>query len=296
MGKKKKKLSNLSALNYKPRIIERAKIGKREGAVAFFLSTREFTEAQLRIVPKEVLSKESQFHFVVVNFHYDIEGWDVFIGVPILMYAYEQEVGGASVDVAEGVIAKAAEEAKAAVAPILEKVGAVSFMGRKPEKISASFLNSFHYHPSGMRNFSGSDLDTSLEDFGICYPYGKGSYEGVVHFTGLAGIRTADPYRMDCYIVSCSLQDTPLYEQVESYWILPGEWEKKPTFFREGKKLVIGDDELKNSIISELWSFWEQISFPKELYFGKEEFFKVYTPPSFSRYSPSWERERWWRW
>jgi hypothetical protein len=273
--------------NFTPAPVERAEVlPKAPARVAFFLSSGDFPRKQYEVLPEGVKELESQFSFVVLNFHYQIDNWDAIIGVPLLLYSYPQEVGGTSVDVGEGVIREYSEKVKEGVRGILQKVEGTEFLGQAPYKVSVSYLNSFHYHPRGMRSFSGSDLDADLNFPGVCYPYGKGEFKEVIHWTGLAGIQTCEPYRMDCYGVEG--KGLPQYTPIEAYWVVVGDWEIPPTFFREGTRRVVGGT-LRESVVEELWAFWGRLNLPRELYIGEPEFFKT-RPLSLhhGRFSPWW--------
>jgi len=164
-------------MNNKERIID--KVNLNHFGVLFH-DTRVIEEFQSKSGMDGPYSKEYQHHYINLVGRLDADdGQRLDIAIPMAMYNYHQEVGGASVEFSLVDVSEANEQAME-----IAKVKAEKFMETPLFKHMVELgitdwtlygMNSIHAHPTGVNRFSGTDLRADISHPGVNFPLSVGS-------------------------------------------------------------------------------------------------------------------------
>jgi len=132
-------------------------------------------------------SHEYQFHFINAVGRIVADGQRLDIAIPLVMFNYWQEVGGASVEFNLGEVGKANNEAMPLAIEKFQEFEktdmfkALCEMGITTWEIHG--MNSNHMHPEGINGFSGTDLRENIAHPGVVFPLSIG--KDVPSFSGM---------------------------------------------------------------------------------------------------------------
>ncbi len=132
-------------------------------------------------------SVEYQYHYVNAVGRLEADGQRLDIAIPLVMFNYHQEVGGASVEFNLGEVGEASNQAMPLAVKKFEEFSKTKMyqelatMGITDWEIHS--MNSNHMHPEGINGFSGTDLRANINHPGVVYPLSTG--ENVPSFSGM---------------------------------------------------------------------------------------------------------------
>jgi len=143
-----------------------------------FHSTKVIEAFQKKSGMEGVYSVEYQHHYISAVARLEAEGQILDIAIPLAMYNYHQEVGGASVEFNMEEVNTAAEDTMdKAIAKFEEFTKTHMYtklvqMGLGTWNIYDN--NSIHAHPNGVNRFSGTDLRKDITHPGVNFPLSVG--------------------------------------------------------------------------------------------------------------------------
>ena len=169
-----------------------------------FHSIKSIEEFQKRSGMEGAYKTEYQHHFISLVARLKADGQVLDVAIPMAMYNYHQEVGGASV---EFNIAEVTESSVAAMPKAIEKFNEFETTDMYKSLVDMGFSdwclynnNSIHAHPNGVNRFSGTDLRADIKHPGVNFPLSTGvdvpNFASIIqHVDGFAEIIHTE-YRM----------------------------------------------------------------------------------------------------
>jgi len=147
---------------------------------------------------------EYQFHYINAVGRINADGQRLDVAIPLVMFNYHQEVGGASVEFNMGEVGKANNDAMPLAIEKFQEFEktdmfkALCDMGITTWELHG--LNSNHMHPEGINGFSGTDLREQIEHPGVVYPLSTGkdapSFSGMMQHKDLCAEQIIMQYRI----------------------------------------------------------------------------------------------------
>jgi len=152
-----------------------------------FHTTEAIEEFQKRSGMTGGYTTEYQHHYLSLIARLEADGQIMDLCVPLCMYNYHQEVGGASVEFNLGEVGTANNDAQEmamtkynefVLTPMYQNLVAMGF-----ENFTIEGMHSIHAHPNGVNRFSGTDLRTNIDHPGVNFPLNVG--ENVANFASI---------------------------------------------------------------------------------------------------------------
>ncbi len=144
-----------------------------------FHDTKTIEDFQEKSGMEGSYSVEYQHHYINAVGRLRVEDQQFDIAIPLVLFNYHQEVGGASIEFNLEEVGKTNEKAiKTAIDKFKEfektdMYNSLIQMGFKEWELHG--MNSVHCHPTGVNRFSGTDLRANINHPGVCYPLSTGS-------------------------------------------------------------------------------------------------------------------------
>ena len=144
-----------------------------------FHSTAVIEEFQKRSGMEGAYTTEYQHHYLSLIARLEADGQIMDLCIPLCMYNYHQEVGGASVEFNLGEVGTANNDAQEmamtkynefVLTPMYQVLVSMGF-----ENFVIEGMHSVHAHPNGINRFSGTDLRTDINHPGVNFPLNTGT-------------------------------------------------------------------------------------------------------------------------
>ena len=152
-----------------------------------FHSTKSIEEFQKRSGMSGAYTTEYQHHYLSLIARLEADGQIMDLSIPLCMYNYHQEVGGASVEFNLGEVGTANNDAQEmamtkynefVLTPMYQSLVAMGF-----DNFVIEGMHSVHAHPDGINRFSGTDLRANIDHPGVNFPLSIG--ENVANFASI---------------------------------------------------------------------------------------------------------------
>jgi len=143
-----------------------------------FHSTKAIELFQDRSGMKGAYTTEYQHHYLSLIARLEADGQIMDLCIPLAMYNYHQEVGGASVEFNLGEVGEANNEAQEMAMTkyneFIETDMYKSLVAMGFENFVIEGMHSIHAHPNGINRFSGTDLRENIDHPGVNFPLSVG--------------------------------------------------------------------------------------------------------------------------
>jgi len=152
-----------------------------------FHSTEAIEEFQKRSGMTGSYTTEYQHHYLSLIARLEADGQIMDLCIPLCMYNYHQEVGGASVEFNLGEVGTANNDAQEMamtkynefiLTPMYQVLVSMGF-----DNFVIEGMHSVHAHPDGINRFSGTDLRANIDHPGVNFPLNVG--ENVANFASI---------------------------------------------------------------------------------------------------------------
>ena len=152
-----------------------------------FHSTKTIEAFQVRSGMEGGYTTEYQHHYIALIARLEADDQRLDMAIPMCMFNYHQEVGGASVEFNMGEVGEANGEA---MTKALEKFNEFETTDMYKSLVAMGFtdfklegLHSIHAHPANVNRFSGTDLRADIKHPGVNFPLSVG--ENVANFASI---------------------------------------------------------------------------------------------------------------
>ncbi|RKX85188.1 MAG: hypothetical protein DRP57_04290, partial [Spirochaetes bacterium] len=143
-----------------------------------FQSSKTIEEIQRLSGMEGAYQVEYQTHFICLVGENSTNGQSLRFAIPLAFYNYYQEVSGAAIEFNLEEVQKANTEATVIALEKYNEFETTEMYQKLNEfgidKWEIVGMNSFHFHPSGINGFSGTDYRTDIKHPGVCYPLSVG--------------------------------------------------------------------------------------------------------------------------
>lgn len=144
-----------------------------------FHSTKVIEDFQKRSGMEGAYTKEYQHHYIAAIARLETDGQILDVAIPLALFNYHQEVGGASVEFNLGEVGEANNETMPLA---IEKFKEFQETEMFKELMDSGFtqwklegMHSIHAHPTGVNRFSGTDLRENIDHPGVNFPLSTGT-------------------------------------------------------------------------------------------------------------------------